>query len=85
MKDFKTLPKMQCGGKVKKYSGADSSYVESTPRQNFTTRKPINIAELQAQSAANSRQVPRKPVNLTQTFDTKQITKRTGGSVKRKK
>ena len=27
MKDFKKLPKMQCGGKVKKYSGADGSYV----------------------------------------------------------
>jgi hypothetical protein len=27
MKEFKTLPKMQCGGKVKKYSGEDGSHV----------------------------------------------------------
>jgi hypothetical protein len=56
------------GGKIKKYSGEEGSYVEPmpAPRQNFASRKPTNIAELQAEGAASPRQnfLARKPKNL---------------------
>jgi hypothetical protein len=72
MKDFKTLPKMACGGGVKNYEiGGD---VAPAPRQNFATRKPTNIAEVQAEAAATAKPFIRKPVAL-----------KTGGFVKRKK
>jgi hypothetical protein len=72
MKDFKKMPKMACGGGVEKY--AEGEIVEAAPRQNFATRKPTNIAEIQAEAATTARPFLRKPV-----------VKRTGGSVKRKK
>jgi len=33
MKDFKKMPKMACGGKIKKYSGEDGSYVTKEGRE----------------------------------------------------
>lgn len=54
------------GGKIKKYSGEDGSYVEPmpAPRQNFASRKPTNLAELQAEAAAKQNFASRKPSNL---------------------
>jgi hypothetical protein len=81
MKDFKKMPKMACGGGVKKYAEGES--VEAAPRQNFATRKPTNIAEVQSEAATTARPFLRKPIKTAETPIQKPAAFKKGGSVRR--
>jgi hypothetical protein len=107
MDDFKQNTKMTCegshykkGGKVKKYSGEDSSYVTSARAENALPKIQAQSRKMQAEGIpTNPTPEQQNAVNMTnmvKTFTKKRFgpeatvgpaatSKRTGGSVKRKK
>lgn len=58
MKDFKTLPKMQCGGKVKKYSGEDGSYVTADDVLNARKSGQLKPVPMPSVNRSEGRDIP---------------------------
>jgi hypothetical protein len=89
MKDFKTMPKMACGGMVKKYSGEEGSYVTGARGENALPKIQEQSREMQAKGIpANPTPEQMRAARMTriaESFGAKPAPKRTGGSVKRKK
>jgi hypothetical protein len=89
MKDFKKMPKMACGGMVKKYSGEEGSYVTGARGENALPKIQEQSREMQTKGIpANPTPEQMRAARMTriaQSFGAKPTPKRTGGSVKRKK
>jgi hypothetical protein len=87
MKDFKKMPKMACGGGVKGYS--DGRSVASDSSENALPSIQAQSRQMQAKGIpANPTPEDMRAVRMTriaQSFGAKPTSKRTGGSVKRKK
>jgi len=82
MKDFKTLPKMNCGGKVRKYEtgGSVQNKLPQIQTESRTFQQqgiPANPTPAQMPAVRMTR--------IAEAFSNKPTNKRTGGSVKRKK
>jgi hypothetical protein len=94
MKDFKTMPKMACGGMVKKYSGEEGSYVTGARGENALPKIQAQSREMQEKGVPvnptpeqmNAARMTRvKDAFSKKPFGPGATPKRTGGSVKRKK
>jgi hypothetical protein len=87
MKDFKKMPKMACGGGVKGYDMGGN--VTTAPAENALPSIQAESRKMQQQGTpANPTPEQMRAVRMTriaQSFGAKPTTKRTGGSVKRKK
>jgi hypothetical protein len=94
MKDFKTMPKMACGGMVKGYNGEEGSYVTGARGENALPKIQAQSRKMQAEGIPTNPTAEQRPaVNMTNVqaafskkrFGPDATPKRTGGSVKRKK
>jgi hypothetical protein len=87
MKDFKKMPKMACGGGVKKYAEGES--VTTAPAKNILPEIQSKSREFQEKGIpaklSPEDQRAARMTRIAEAFGAKPAPKRTGGSVKRKK